>query len=270
MRELELDFEVLGASFALVQTTPYVLIEVSSEHAEALATDLGTAVRRCYVADEKMRARNREASIAMSDFVRTKIPDLGSVMAGDFGEIITALFQAAEAYPQEILDPKKWRLKQDRTKPAPHSDVVQFVLPHWPTSSGSDRLLCSEVKTKSTKAKSDPIGSAIVDSKKDREGRLAKTLIWLRERALDTDLGTVSIAQLNRFIEAVDHPPAERQFRAVAVICSDLVQPEIQDVQTPPPSECALVVISFADLKDNYEELYKSVVASVAAGIEEP
>ena len=71
-------------------------------------------------------------------------------MAGDFGEILVMLYHAALEQPTEILGPKKWRLKQDRTKPAPYSDVVHFVVPSWPQSSDQDRILCSEVKTKST------------------------------------------------------------------------------------------------------------------------
>jgi hypothetical protein len=39
-------------------------------------------------------------------------------MAGDFGEILAALFQATSEHPGEVIDPMKWRLKHDRTKPA--------------------------------------------------------------------------------------------------------------------------------------------------------
>lgn len=263
VRELNLDPKVLGATFAIAQDSPYVVIEVTADRAASLTAEFGTAVRRCYVSDERLEARHQETSVAKSDLVQAKIPDRGSVMAGDFGEILTALFQAAEAHPLELLDPKKWRLKQDRTKAAPHSDVVQFALPRWPRSSADDQLFCAEVKTKSTQGTSTPIESAIEDSKKDQNGRLVKTLVWLRERSLDADLGTISIEQLDRFIDAVDHPPAMRTFRAVAVICSSLVEAETQDVHVPPSKECALVVISVSDLKNNYEALYDAVVASV-------
>lgn len=263
MHELGLDLEVLGAAFTVVQSTPYVVIEVPVERAKTLAAELGTAVRRFYVSDPRLEERSLATAVTKKEFVEAKIPDRGSVMAGDFGEILTAIFQGTEIYPQELLDPKKWRLKQDRTKPAPHSDVVQFVLPSWPDPSEADQILCTEVKTKSTKGTWTPIEAAIADSKKDQAGRLAKTLVWLRERALDSDLGTVSIDHLNRFIQAVDHPPASRVFRAVAVICSSLLDAETKDLKVLPSDECALIVISVPDLKSNYEELYDAVVSSV-------
>ena len=71
-------------------------------------------------------------------------------MAGDFGEILVFLYHAAEEHPMAVIGPKKWRLKQDRTKPTPYLDVVHFVVPTWPDSSEHDCLVCSEVKTKST------------------------------------------------------------------------------------------------------------------------
>lgn len=101
-----------------------------------------------------------------AEIVSSVLPDRGSVMAGDFGEILTSIFQAASLYPLEVLDPKKWRLKQDRNQPAPHSDVVQLVVPDWPTATSADRVICSEVKTKSTDGRSTPVASAVADSRR--------------------------------------------------------------------------------------------------------
>ena len=81
----------------------------------------------------------------------------GSVMAGDYGEIVTALYLASSAHPAEVLEPKMWRLKSRRTKASEGSDVVQLRLPHWPTASDEDAITCAEVKTKSTNGKSTPV-----------------------------------------------------------------------------------------------------------------
>lgn len=202
-----------------------------------------------------------ETSSPARDILAVKFPDRGSTMAGDFGEILVALFQAAHEYPAEVSDPKKWRLKEDRTKPAPKSDVVQFLAPEWPRSSPDDRLICSEVKTKSTPGSSKPITEAITDSKKDSDGRLIKTLNWLKERALDTGLETVSVQLLNRFIRAVDHPPALREFQAVAVICASLVDRELRGVEPPSKEERALIVITVPDLKSHYESVYETALS---------
>lgn len=181
-------------------------------------------------------------------------------MAGDFGEILTALFHAASEHPGVVLDSKKWRLKQDRTQPAPCSDVVQMILPHWPAASAEDRIICAEVKTKSTIGTSKPIVSAIADSEKDSSRRFVKTLNWLKERAINTGLSTISIEQLDRFIHPTDHPEATREFRAVAVICASLVADELNDVVPPPPSERALIVISVPNLKATYEQVFDAAL----------
>ncbi|SFM36040.1 protein of unknown function [Ectothiorhodospira mobilis] len=185
-------------------------------------------------------------------------------MAGDFGEILVFLYHAAIEPEVDLIGPKKWRLKQDRTKPAPFSDVVHFVLPHWPEASTEDRILCSEVKTKSTNAESTPISSAIADCEKDRTSRLAKTLVWLKERALHEDLGTTTVAHIERFTNATDHPYVQKEFRAVAVVCASLVDEELADAPEEEPTDYTVVVIAIPDLKRRYEEVFDAVHATVA------
>lgn len=198
-----------------------------------------------------------------ADLIAARLPDAGSTMAGDFGEILVYLYQASKEHPARALGPKKWRLKQDRTKPAPHSDVVHFVLPSWPSSSENDLLLCSEVKTKSTNGGSSPIKSAIEDSAKDRTSRLARTLVWLRERALFEPLGDVQLAHLDRFINATEHPAAKKRFRAVAVICKSLVNRELVDAPTEASPDYTVVVIAVPDLQKTYTEVFESARNSV-------
>lgn len=262
VKELEIDLEAFGELFATVQSSPFILVEIDAEQAAALAGQLGVPVRRCYIGDEALRERMTKTQSSAQTIIGAKLPDRGSTMAGDFGEILTALFQAAREHPGEVLVPKKWRLKHDRTKPASGSDVVQLILPHWPSPSGEDRVICSEVKTKSTRGNSKPVASAIEDSKKDSSRRFVKTLVWLKERALDTGLSTVSVEQLDRFIHAVDYPAAQREFRAVAVISAALVEAELEGIEAPPADERALIVISVPDLKANYESVFDAALIS--------
>lgn len=240
------------------QETPFVLVRVADAHANAWADALGVAVRRCYVSDTLLDERAEALGVSKSEVVAAKLPDAGSTMAGDFGEILVYFYQAAKEHPAVAVGPKKWRLKQDRTKPAPHSDVVHFVLPSWPASSEHDLLLCSEVKTKSTNGNSSPIKSAIEDSAKDRTSRLARTLVWLRERALIEDLGNVQLGHLARFIDATEHPPATKRFRAVAVICSSLVDGELADAPTEVPADYTVVVISVPELQKTYTSVFEA------------
>lgn len=256
--ELGFDFVRAAPWFPHDREEPYVLVRVSDEHAKSWADSLGLAVRRCYVSDSIVNARATEVGVDKTEIIAARMPDPGATMAGDFGEILVYLYQGARELPVEAFGPKKWRLKQDRTKPAPHSDVVHFVLPSWPEPSANDVLLCSEVKTKSTNGDSTPIQSAIDDSAKDRTSRLARTLVWLKERALLEPLGDVQIAHLDRFIKATDHPPATKRYRAVAVVCRSLVDEELKNAPTAASPEYTVVVIAVPDLKQTYSAVFEA------------
>lgn len=230
---------------------------------------LALAVRRCYVSDDTVRTEAARTGCTHEEIIASKMPDPGSVMAGDFGEILTFLLENVLARPTTLVGPKKWRLKQDRTKPISHSDVVLFDLPAWPAASTADRLICSEVKTKATDSHSSPITAAIEDCRKDRTTRLAKTLVWLRERALTESLGTITLSQLDRFLDPLEHPEAERRFRAVAVICESLVDEELSTMPDDVSAECEVLVVSVDELKVRYEAVFQAALLAVPPGGDE-
>jgi hypothetical protein len=197
----------------------------------------------------------------MKDIIAARLPDPGAVMSGDFGEIVAYLYQSAVFAP--VIGVKKWRLKQDRRKPAPHSDVVHFVTPDWPAASPNDRVICSEVKAKATHGKSQPIVEAIRDMEKDVVSRLARTLAWLRERALTEELGDVTLALLERFLNASEYPLAIRHFRAVAVLSDFLASDELLTVPQTLPPDRTVVVIVIPTLQDAYTTLFQSALQSL-------
>lgn len=263
MIDLGLAVNSLLPWFTHEQDSPYFLIRVTDEHSASWPDVLAEAVRRAYITDTVMEEQSQRTGRSKSEIVATKLPSRGATMAGDFGEILVFLYHASQEHPIAIIGPKKWQLKQDRTKPAPYSDVVHFVVPSWPTATEQDRILCSEVKTKSTDGESTPITSAIEDCKKDRVSRLAKTLVWLRERALGQDMGSTTLAHLERFINATEHPPAQKQFRAVAVVCSSLVEEELSAAPTAAPTDHSVVVVAVPNLKGLYESVFDAALASV-------
>jgi len=118
------------------------------------------------------------------------------------------------------------------------------------------------VKTKSTSGKFSPIADAIEDCEKDRTSRLAKTLVWLRDRALFEDLGDVSVDQLERFIRATDFPAATKRFRAVAVICATLLDAELAATPVRASSDYTLVVIAVPDLHRIYSGVFAAALQS--------
>lgn len=264
LTETELQISHLCSWFENTNGSPYESVSMTSVQAEELTRLLGIPLRRCYVSDRVLNERVAALSMSHSEVLASKMPDAGATMAGDFGEVLAYLYHLARQHPRAFFGPKKWRLKQDRTKPAPHSDVVHFLLPSWPEASQEDELFCTEVKTKSTNGASKPISSAIADSQKDRTSRLAKTLAWLRERAIGEDLEDVSIENLNRFINATDHPTFRKSFYALAVICEDLVEDELQADPPSAPAGHNFILIVVPKLKEVYTAAFEAAARSDA------
>lgn len=256
MDELGIDFVDAVPWFPHDQEQPYVLVRISAQSVAQLSALIGEPLRRCYISDEDLDAAAQQHGVPRAEIVRSKLPDAGATMSGDFGEVLGYFYQAVRELPSTAIGPKKWRLKQDRTKPAPKSDVVHFVMPNRPHASDADAILCSEVKAKATGAPSTPIASAIVDCKKDRTSRLASTLVWLRERALTTNLGDVDIPLLDRFINAVDSQPVAKRFRAVAVICNGFLNDELAAAPNVADPEFTLVIIGVPNLHATYTAAY--------------
>lgn len=268
MKDLGINPADIQPWFPHEQDAPYVRIRVPEDQTSSWIGTLRMAIRRCYVDDDLLEARSAQTGYSKATLLASRLPPLGATMAGDFGEILVFLYHAARQYPREVIGPKKWRMKQDSTKPAPGSDVVHFIVPEWPEATEDDCVLCSEVKTKSTDGNSSPITAAIEDCRKDRIGRLAKTLVWLKGRALMEDLGSTTLPLLDRFINATDYPSAQKRFHAVAVVCSSLVDAELATAPSELPDDHTVVVISVPALKDRYQEAFEAAAASVAAGAE--
>lgn len=265
---LDLDFDLsLATLWFTIETKPgCTIVSVPRERLPELRDSLGDLVRRCYVIDQQLETRSQELGRSVRELVEACLPDRPSTMAGDFGEIISAIFEATRHLPVVAIVPKKWRLKDDRNRPAPHSDVLHFILPGWPSATGEDVLVCSEVKTKSTSGGSQPISAAIEGARKDRTSRLTKTLLWLRERALMEDLGETQIDHLERFINSEGHPSYKKRFQAIACICKSVAEEVL--VELPADDEelnCDLIVIQIPDLRDLYMHAFGSALESVSS-----
>ncbi len=76
------------------------------------------------------------------------------------------------------------------------------------------------------------------------------------------DLGDVDIPLLDRFLDAVDSPPASRRFRAVAVICDTLLNSELAAAPTAANSDFTLVVISIPRLHETYTAVFHAASTS--------
>jgi hypothetical protein len=262
MKDLDLDLDIVRTWFEEVDKGTHRLVVLRLPSPADLQANLGLLFRRCYITDGALATSVARNGVPEQVVIASCLPDPGSTMSGDFGEVVAYLYQGSRPYPVEPLGATKWRLKQDRRKPAPHSDVVHVVLPLWPASSEEDVLLCSEVKAKATAGSSRPIEEAVRDCAKDRLSRLSKTLEWLKERALREDIGDLQLAHLDRFIKAVDHPPATRRFHAVAVVCSELLDGELPQIPSTASDDYAVVVISVPQLKVSYTAVFEAALGA--------
>lgn len=267
--DLGFSFHAAAAWFSAVKRPSYVFVSVTPAHAAALPATLGMVIRRCYISDDKVSTQAILYPPA-TNVIAAALPDPGSVMSGEFGEILTYFYQGTTALPTAAVGLRRWHLKQDRNKAAPYSDVVHLVLPDWPTPSAMDTVLCSEVKAKSTKGKFEPIKKAIEGCETDRTSRLAGTLVWLRERAITGATEGASVAQLSRFIEPAGLPPTIKKFQAVAVVCDSLVAAEAAKAPATPSPDYEVVVISVPKLKATYEAAYTTAMSAVPPAVNPP
>lgn len=259
MDDLGFDPVIVADWFAQDLREAYTFVAVPEDVVRQWTEALSVPIRRCYISDDVLRAWAAKRGIATGNILSALLPDPGSVMSGDFAEIMSFIYHASRPEFRDAIGPRKWRLKADRTKAAPYSDVLYLLLPSWPAPSEADTLICSEVKAKATAGSTSPIRKAIEDSAKDSESRLTRTLVWLRERALTTDIDQLTLQMLDRFLDVAEQPPFARRFNAVAVISADLIADELSDAPGERSSDCDLIVISVPQLREAYTNAYDAV-----------
>ncbi len=227
---------------------------------------MSRAIPTCYISENDLAARMNETGLSASELIQNKVPDPGSVMAGDFGEVLTLFFLGSER-TEPLTKLRKWRFKQDRTKAAPHSDVIILHKAHDDRPSTDDFVICAESKLKSTASPFSPIEKSIEGYKADKTGRLARTLVWLKEKAIDNE-NSDAIAFVSRFTDDLLETSFEKKFRAVAVIDLAFLDDELlKELDLPTQSdEFEVVVLGIGDLKNLYEQSYDKAVEEVSDG----
>lgn len=78
------------------------------------------------------------------------------------------------------------------------------------------------------------------------------------------DLGDVTIKIIERFIKHDAYPEAEKRYRAVAVVCSSLIDGELGDAPVQTPDGYSVVVISVPQLKRTYNAVFEAARQSVS------
>jgi hypothetical protein len=236
---------------------------VTDGSAERLEDYLVCNLPSCYVTKSHLRERRDSTGCTPGEILANRLPDTGSVMSGDFGEVLTLFFLAAER-AENIHLVRKWRYKQDRLKATPHSDVVILHRAELDAASADDFVICAEAKQKATAGKFNPISKAVEGFRADKTGRLARTLVWLREKAIDLETRE-SIKYIERFTTATN-TPYERFFKAVAVVDRELLDDELtREIDLPEQDEAfEMVVLGISDLKRLYETVFSRAAKEIS------
>ncbi|MFO3289592.1 Hachiman antiphage defense system protein HamA [Legionella pneumophila serogroup 1] len=235
----------------------HILDDSKQAHIEQYLSRL---IPDCYISANVLATRVNETGFSASEILQNKLPDRGSVMAGDFGEILTLFYLSSER-SEPVKKIRKWRYKQDRTKAAPHSDVVILHRNYVDKASKSDFVICAEAKVKSTQSSFCPIEKSIEGYNSDRTGRLARTLVWLKEKAIDQE-DSESIEYIKRFTDDLLSTEFKKNYRAVAIIDRNFLDQELQkSLELPTQSEeFEVIVIGITNLKQLYEQSFSSAV----------
>jgi hypothetical protein len=217
----------------------------------------------CYLSSYDLDDQIRRTGLNAKALIENKMPDRGSVMAGDFGEILT-LFYLSGDIDEMARKIKKWRFKQDRRKAAPHSDVIILYREFDDRSSTNDFVICAEAKLKSTSSTFSPIKSSLEGYEADRTGRLARTLTWLREKAIDHE-NAESLAFVKRFTDDLLNTEFKKRFRAVAIIDRNFLDAElIKSLDLPDQNDqFEVVVLGINDLKTVYQNSFQRAVVEL-------
>lgn len=236
--------------------------------------------RRAYLSDERLDKIEAKKQNSRKEIINRRLPDPGDVMSGDFGEILT-YYMATELWSQDVnYKPMKWRFKDDPKKASPKTDVILFRFVNDVNHpDANDRLITYEAK-----AHAKPISGkyrvhvqkpsitykdgkyccsfvdAVFDADRDRASRAAESIIYLKNKAEDTD-DDEFMEVLKRF-EYGYTIPYDAEYNAVAIIESSDIDNQIsrmpKDLMTTFP-DIVLYCIPIKNMQQVYEAVFSQL-----------
>lgn len=242
----------------------YTVLELKPEKLKDFINYFPGIIRQCYISDEdierSMQSAGLKSELDEKRIIAACVPDLGSVMAGDFGEIVSHFLLIERSKPEPMEGLLKWRWKEDRNKPMQKTDVVLYKVGKKP--SPDDVIIAAESKAKATSnAKYDPVGVAIIGAKKDITSRLAKSLSWLKDRA-DKDGDIESSKKLSRFIDSQEENfgPYQKYHKAIIFIDANLINSEpLVDHDISDMHNFEILVVVVPNLKETYQAIFDNI-----------
>ncbi|QTB12952.1 DUF1837 domain-containing protein [Lysinibacillus sphaericus] len=243
-----------------LEETEFYIYKLKETELEVLLKKLPKQFRNCYVKDEDLEEIVKITGREIGDILFDNyIPENRSVMSGEFGEIFSYFFLKERYLPTEVEGPRKWLWKDDKNEAVHKTDVMLFN--QEDVVSENDLVVSAEIKAKATKSAKNQIENAVNDMKKDYVSRLAVSLKWLQSKYLK-DKDAENYKKMERFLKPVEHGTYKKDFKAVIVIDSELLEDEIQKYTQVADLNFAheIIIITFKGLKECYENVYGEII----------
>lgn len=229
--------------------------ELKENQIQQFIEEIPSIFLSCYVSPKQLE-KSVKSGIKRRDLIETYIPDKPNIMSGDFGEILSFHIMKNEYNEYNPYAPLKWRYKEGKNTPSPKTDFV--LICH---NISKDFIVAAECKAKATKQTLNPVIEAIKGMKKDVVTRLANTLVWLKDKAIQE--GNIEgVNKLKKLLDPVFYGNYEKKFKAIAIIDKDLfieplhTQEDIADLNF----DFELIAIVIPNLKKNYETIFEKIL----------
>lgn len=246
------------------KTSDFIIYHLKEKEWDTFIKKLTDDFRLCYISDAKLTKRAAKASLTESAFLeKYVVPNEPTILSGDFGELLS-FFAVLERFEKKgiiLLDPRKWRWKDNKDKPAPGVDSVLFHIANPKIYTDNDSLVTIESKMKAVKSKKHRIQKAIDDASKDKLSRLSKTLIWLEEKYAKQGKEE-SRKMVQRFNDPATHGNYQKQHKAITILDSTLEAGETA-LPVNNPQGIIAIVFSIQELIRAYTETRTNIINSV-------
>lgn len=212
--------------------------------------------RDCFASNEKVAASaaNLSGSQTRGDVISAHFARSAShVRSGDFGEILTFSILEEENDSTQLTASKKWRWKGEPERSLCGTDVLLFVV--GDVASSNDLLLSAEVKTSATRPSGSKFVEALADAKKDGVSRIASTLVWYRDKAVQNGDAAL-LNKVDRVIDSVDKGKLKKIKMAVVVTDQDFEDIHMAGITDLNANGIKLRLLSLEELKEVYESIY--------------
>ncbi len=245
----------IHAYFSQKEEFDLKIYEISEDHISALCDLLPKHFLNCYASENTIR-QGMQCGISRKGVIETYLPDFPQIQSGEFGEILS-LHLINNVYSKNTpLAPLKWRCKEGKNTPSHKTDFVLICNDY-----NSDFIVAAECKAKATSQTKNPIAEAIKGMKEDAISRLSDTLIWLKNKAIQTGNKEV-LDRLNSLLDPVKKGSYPKHFKAIAIIDKELFSPPLhaeKDIENI-DFNYELIVIVVPNLKSNYEKIFSKIL----------